>query len=140
MPSPESPLTGGCACGAVRFQVTAPFENAGYCHCKRCQRRSGGPWSLNGSVPAAGFAIVAGAGAVRAWRPEDGRSKSFCAHCGGHLFSGDPDRDPNVGVRFGALDGDPGIEPRWHQWVESAAPWRPLPDDGLPRYPRRRPA
>ena len=49
MPSPEEPLTGGCACGTVRFEVTAPFDTAGYCHCKRCQRRSGALWALNGS-------------------------------------------------------------------------------------------
>ena len=35
------PLTGGCNCGAVRFEVTAPLVGASYCHCKRCQRRSG---------------------------------------------------------------------------------------------------
>ena len=37
----EYPLTGGCNCGAVRFEVTAPLVKAGYCHCQRCQRRSG---------------------------------------------------------------------------------------------------
>ena len=52
MPSPEAPLTGSCACGAVRFEITAPFSSAGYCHCKRCQRRSGALWALNGIVDA----------------------------------------------------------------------------------------
>jgi hypothetical protein len=33
MPSPEEPLTGECACGTVRFEVTKPFNTAGYCHC-----------------------------------------------------------------------------------------------------------
>ena len=33
------PLTGGCNCGAVRFEMTAPLTRASYCHCKRCQRR-----------------------------------------------------------------------------------------------------
>ena len=52
MPSPEAPLTGSCACGAVRFEITAPFFTAGYCHCKRCQRRSGALWALNAMVDA----------------------------------------------------------------------------------------
>jgi hypothetical protein len=43
-----------------------------------------------------------------------------------------------VGVRFGALDGDPGIAPRWRQWLSSAPDWAPIPDDGLPRYPETR--
>jgi hypothetical protein len=138
MPSPDAPLTGGCACGAVRFEVTAPFETAGYCHCKRCQRRSGALWALNAAVPAEGFTITEGADSVRTWAPPDGLSKSFCGHCGGHLFAGDPAAGPVVGVRLGAVDDDPGIRPQWHQWADSAPAWEPLPDDGLPRHPQLR--
>ena len=138
MPSRESPLGGGCACGAVRFEVTAPFETAGYCHCKRCQRRSGALWALNGAVAADAFAIVEGADAIRTWAPPDGLPKAFCAHCGGHVYAGAPGAGPIVGVRLGAVDGDPGIRPQWHQWVESAPAWEPLPDDGLPRFEQRR--
>ena len=43
-----------------------------------------------------------------------------------------------VGVRLGAFDEDPGIRPAVHQFVAYAAPWEPIPDDGLPRYPERR--
>ena len=42
------PLTGGCGCGAVRFEVTAPLQSATYCHCRRCQRRTGTAASANG--------------------------------------------------------------------------------------------
>jgi hypothetical protein len=82
-----------------------------------------------------GFEIVDGAEAIRTWRPADGQPKSFCEHCGGHLFSGDPDIGPMVGVRLGAVDGDPGIRPAWHMWVSSAPAWAPIPEDGLPRFP-----
>jgi hypothetical protein len=135
MPTPDAPLTGSCACGAVHFEVTAPFQTAGYCHCKRCQRRSGAMWALSAMVAADAFAIVQGAEAIRTWHPPDGLSKSFCGHCGGHLFAGDPDGQGGVGVRLGAIDGDPGIRPQWHQWLESAPEWEPIPDDGLPRFP-----
>jgi hypothetical protein len=138
MPSPDAPLTGGCACGAVRFEITAPFSSAGYCHCKRCQRRSGALWALNGVVDAGAFRIVNGADAVRTWRPPDGLPKSFCGECGGHVFAGDPDSGPTVGIRLGAVDGDPEVRPRWHQWVDSAPDWEPIPDDGLRRYPGQR--
>ena len=138
MPSPDAPLTGQCACGTVRFEVTAPFQTAGYCHCKRCQRRSGALWSENGIVDARAFRLVSGADAVRAWKPPDGLVKSFCSVCGGHLFTGVPGSEGIVGVRLGAVDGDPGIRPQWHQFVESAPGWEALPDDGLPRFPQRR--
>jgi hypothetical protein len=135
MPSPEAPLTGSCPCGTVRFEVTAPFKTAGYCHCKRCQRRSGALWTLNGSVDASAFHVLAGADAIRCWHPGDGLPKCFCSECGGHLYS---DGGSVVGVRLGSVDGDPGIRPQWHQWVESAPDWEPIPDDGLPRFEQRR--
>jgi hypothetical protein len=130
-------LTGSCACGTVRFEVTAPFQTAGYCHCKRCQRRSGALWALNAMVAADAFEILEGADAIGTWRPPDGTAKSFCTRCGGHLYSGDPASQP-VGVRLGAVDGDPGIRPSWHQWVESAPDWEAIPDDGLPRFAQQR--
>jgi len=133
MHSPEAPLTGACACGTVRFAVTAPFYTAGYCHCKRCQRRSGALWSENGFVGGDGFEITAGAEAVRTWVPPGGSPKAFCGDCGGHVYAGNPD-GPLVVVRLGAVDGDPGIRPQWHTWVSSAPDWEPLPDDGLPRF------
>lgn len=139
MPSPAQPLKGRCLCGAVRFQVVEELDACGYCHCKRCQRRSGTTSTLGGIVARDGFELLAGAEKIRTWRPPDGHPKSFCVECGGHVFSGDPERGPVVGVRFGALEADPGIRPEWHQWVSSAPAWDPLPDDGLPRYPKRRP-
>ena len=132
------PMTGGCACGTVRFEVSAPFKTAGYCHCKRCQRRSGALWSENGIVDARAFRLVSGADVVRAWKPPDGFAKSFCTLCGGHVFTGEPGGDGIVGVRLGAVDGDPGIQPEWRQWLESAPAWASVPDDGLPRFPQRR--
>jgi hypothetical protein len=140
MPSPEAPLAGSCACGTVHFLVTAPLVSAGYCHCHRCQRRSGAAWTLNGLVPTSGFELTAGAGAVTVWEVPGGFAKAFCSTCGGHVYAGDPAGEGVMVVRLGALDGDPGIRPRWHQWVESAPDWEPLPDDGLPRYPQKRDA
>jgi hypothetical protein len=139
MASPDAPLTGSCPCGTIRFEVTAPFETAGYCHCKRCQRRTGTMWSLSAMVDASEFRITEGADALRLWPPPDSPSpKAFCTRCGGHVHSGDPSRGQGVWVRLGQLDGDPGIRPQWHQWVESAPDWYPLPDDGLPRFARGR--
>jgi hypothetical protein len=136
VPVRADPLIGRCACGAVRFEVTEPFVTAGYCHCKRCQRRSGTAWSLNAVVPASGFRIVSGEERVSVFDPDDeGIPKAFCADCGGHLYS---DSGDFIGVRLGAVDGDPGIRPQWRQWLESAADWEPIPDDGTERFPRQR--
>jgi hypothetical protein len=139
-PTPASPLTGGCACGAVRFAITAPLVDAGYCHCRRCQQRTGTAAALNGMTAPGSLQITEGAELVGVWRPAGGGNpKSFCTACGGALWAGEPSGEGNIAVRFGALDGDPGIAPRWRQWLDSAPAWEPIPQDGLPRFAQRRP-
>jgi hypothetical protein len=122
----------------VRFEISSPFLSAGYCHCTHCQRRTGTGSSANGRVPQEGFTLLQGAEELRSYQPEVGVPKLFCVRCGSALFSGDPFSDAEVAVRLGALDGDPGIRPQDRQFVDSAAAWEPIPQDGLPRHPRSR--
>jgi len=65
-------------------------------------------------------------------------AKVFCSVCGSSLFGGTWPKGPEVSIRFGALDGDPGIRPQFHTYVDSRAPWDELADDGLPRYPENK--
>ena len=82
---------------------------------------------------------MAGEELIGAFEPGDGWAKLFCTSCGSALFSRNP-RDPEqLGVRLGTLDGDPGVRPSYRQFVSYAAPWEPIPDDGLPRHPEARP-
>jgi hypothetical protein len=131
---PALPLTGACLCGGVRFEVDQPLAEAGYCHCTRCQRRTGTASSAQARVVPGSFRIVAGEELVRTWTPERGFSKSFCSVCGSALYSTSPVDPEAVAVRLGVFDGDPGIRPQYHQRVETAAVWEAIPDDGLPRY------
>jgi hypothetical protein len=130
----ELPLTGGCLCGGVRFEVTEPLVSAMYCHCTRCQRRSGTAASANARLAPGSLRVVGGEELLRAYQPPDGSAKIFCSSCGSALFSG-PTPDNPAGVRLGAFDRDPGIRPQFRQYVAYAAPWEPIPDDGLPRHP-----
>jgi hypothetical protein len=137
---PDLPLTGGCGCGAVRYEIDQPLVSASYCHCTRCQRRTGTAASANGRTAPGSFRVVEGEEQLRSWAPEGGAEKLCCAQCGSAVFSrlaGDP---PTIGVRLGGLDADPGIRPQWHQYVAYAASWEELPDDGLPRYPEAKTA
>ena len=72
---------------------------------------------------------------LRAWAPPDGWEKWFCGECGSQLFSRNPDNPDQVGIRMGTFDSDPGVRPSHRQFVAYAAPWEPIPDDGIPRYP-----
>ena len=130
----EPPFSGGCLCGRVRFEITAPLGAACYCHCTRCQRRSGTAASAQVRVDGASLRLLEGAEAVRAYRPPSGFEKLFCGECGSSLFSRSPDDPAKMSVRLGAFDEDPGVRPAWRQFVAYAAAWEPIPDDGLPRF------
>lgn len=136
----DLPLTGGCLCGAVRFEVTEPLVSAGYCHCRRCQRRTGTAASIQARVAPGSLRIVQGEELLSAYEPPDGFAKLFCSSCGSSLFSRHPERPEVMSVRLGAFDGDPGVRPSYRQFVAYAAPWEPIPDDGIDRFPEARPA
>jgi hypothetical protein len=131
------PLTGTCNCGAVSFEVTEPLVGASYCHCTRCQRRTGAGASPNGRVAGDAFRIVRGEDRIRSWKPPEGAEKFFCGDCGSALFS--RTSEGRVGVRLGVLDSDPGVRPTAHQFTGYAASWEAIPDDGLPRHPEGAP-
>ena len=137
-PSPQNPLLGRCLCGAVRFEVRAPFPSAAYCYCHRCQRRTGTARSASARIGTDDLEILTGRDLIRAWKPADGMAKNYCGEGGGHLFAGSLDAD-FVAIRLGTIDGDPGIRPEAHTWVSSAASWEDIPDDGLPRFEGNRP-
>lgn len=131
---PQLPLTGGCGCGAIRFEVSEPLVGALYCHCTRCQRRTGTAAAASANPAPGSFRIVKGESEIRGWRPEGGFEKCFCGQCGSAVFSRDPQSHDPVVIRLGAFDSDPGVRPSVRQFVAYAASWEPIPDDGLPRF------
>jgi hypothetical protein len=136
---PALPLSGGCLCGGVRYEIAEPLVSAGYCHCTRCQRRTGTAAAPSARIAPGSLRIVSGEELIKAWRPPDrGFAKLFCSTCGSALWSQSQDDPSVISVRMGTFDSDPGIRPMWHTFVADAAPWEPLPDDGLPRFPGAR--
>ena len=75
---PELPLTGGCLCGGVRYEVSEPLVSASYCHCTRCQRRSGTAASAQARIVPGSLTIVSGGDLVTAYDPSGGWPKAFC--------------------------------------------------------------
>jgi hypothetical protein len=132
-------ITGGCLCGGVRYEVTQPLVSAGYCHCTRCQRRTGTAAAASARIVPGSLRVVQGEELVRCWDPGDGGwLKCFCSTCGSALWSRDPQNPELLGVRLGTVDGDPGIRPQHRAYVAYAATWEPIPEDGLPRFPEAR--
>jgi len=130
------PVIGGsCLCGGVRFEVELPFRRAGHCHCSRCRKHAGAFGLTQGRVGRDQLRLLAGEELLRVYVPAEGAAvKAFCSVCGSSLFGGHWPEGEEVSIRLGSLDGDPGIAPQYHTFVDSRAEWDQLPDDGLPRY------
>ena len=135
----DFPLTGGCLCGGVRFEVSEPLVSSGYCHCTRCQRRTGTAASVSARTAPGSMRVVSGDELIRSYVPDEGFAKVFCSACGSALWSRHPDDPDFISIRLGAFDEDPGIRPEYRQFVAYAAAWEDIPEDGLPRYPEGRP-
>jgi hypothetical protein len=127
-------LQGSCLCGAVRFEVTQPFETVGMCHCASCKKLSGGPGTVSGRVDTGAIRILEGEELVRTYQPDEGSAKTFCSICGSNLFGAGWPTSPKTSVRLSALDSPFDRKPEQHIFVRSVAPWETLPDDGAPRY------
>jgi hypothetical protein len=131
----DASITGSCLCGGIRFALGKKPQTAGYCHCTRCQRRTGTAASAQARIDGRTLQLLQGEDLLRAWRhPDGGQEKCFCGVCGAHLFSRNPEDPTQMSVRMGAFDGDPGVQPSWRAYTAYAASWEPIPDDGLEHF------
>lgn len=121
---------GGCLCGAVRYRAGEPVD-AGYCHCRLCQRSSGAPVLAWVSFPGEAFAYEKGAPAT--YRSSENGRRDFCRDCGTQIAFRDARTDERIDVNMATLDDPGSIRPEYHTWIGSRIPWFEIADD-LPRY------
>ena len=129
------PITGACQCGAIVYALTEPPRDAGYCHCRMCQKSQGSIFSVSGEWPR--DALVVKRGEPTWYRSSNVMERGFCGTCGCSLFGLYDDED-TVWVYFGSLDVPEDLAPRWHLGAESMMPWCDL-RDVLPRVRADRP-
>lgn len=118
--------TGGCLCGAVRYEITAEPVMQAICHCKNCQRQAGSVLSVIVGLPRDGITISGetttyednGESGLKVWR-------KFCPTCGSPLFT-DAESAPQLWfVKAGTLDDTDWIEPQIQFWTASRQHWMP---------------
>jgi len=131
-------LDGGCLCGAVRFRISEAPLVAYYCHCTRCQKRSGAPVSAAATFPMAALAVTEGEPRVID-STSPGLVRLLCGRCGSILGLRPRDKPTLVSVRLGCLDDPGGVRPQLHIHTSSQVPWLEIADD-LPRYSESAPA
>ncbi len=131
------PVTGGCACGKVRYRISAPPITARVCWCRECQYLAAGNGSVNLRVPRSALSI---AGALTGWEATAASGntvrRSFCTSCGTPVLSESSGSPDALVVRVGTLDDPDRYPPRQNIWTDSAPAWACL-DETLPASPRQ---
>ena len=127
------PLTGGCLCGAVRYEVKASLELIEHCHCSMCRKAHGAAFSTNSVVPTSALKVTAGAEVISEYESSPNRRKCFCSKCGSQLFIRRVNKPEFTVVTLGSLEGELHARPERHVFVESKASWYNI-TDALPQF------
>lgn len=136
----DQPMTGGCLCGAIRYEVGAPLSIVVACHCSHCRRISGAGSSHNAPLSASALRITQGTPRRYVDTAASGNSlyRFFCPDCGSSLYS-QREKTPEVMVlKVGTLDDASGLKLVMNIWTDSALPWMPM-DPATEKHPQNRP-
>ena len=128
-------LTGGCFCGAVRYQVDGEISNRTTCHCRTCRRVSGAPAVSWFTVGIGAFQLLSGLPAELHSSAQV--TRTFCAACGTALTYRSDDAPQEVDVTICSLDQPEAMAPDDHTQASYRLPWNVI-CDGLPQYARSR--
>lgn len=126
-------ITGGCACGAIRYTCSSPPLAMLSCHCRDCQRASGAAFA-SGIVVHVADTVVTGEPATYVVTGDSGgaTTRSFCGTCGSPLFTRGGLVPHLMSIRFASLDDASAFKPAVDIWTASAPPWVVM-DPGIPK-------
>ncbi len=123
------PMTGGCLCGAVRYEATELPSRVPYCHCRMCQRWSGSAMVVTARFPRE--AVTFSQGQPKIYKSSDYAERGFCTNCGTPIVFRIVGLD-TIYISVGTLDHPEDAPPTHHTCIESKIPWLHI-DDDLPR-------
>jgi hypothetical protein len=118
-------VTGGCHCGAIRFEADVDPERVGICHCTDCQRLSGAPYRASAAAPADRVSFSGGEPSIYIKTADSGRKRAqaFCPACGSPLYATGAEDRATLNIRLGAIDQRDQLTPIRQIWCRSAQPW-----------------
>jgi len=134
-----TPFTGGCRCGAIRYECSAEPVMAGNCHCRLCQQVSGSAFTANVAVPKDALRIMGDVKYHEA-KADSGNTVSlgFCSICGAPVVGQSSGMPALMMLRAGSLDDPSWYRPGMDLYTASAQPWDHMNPD-LPKFPKMPP-
>ena len=125
-------LSGGCGCGAVRFEAVRPPLWIAHCHCRDCRRATAAALSTYAGFRRSRVRWTAGAPAT--YESSPGVARRFCGHCGTPLSYQGARWPDEVHLFVCAFDDPAAFAPQAHVYAAEQLPWLHLADS-LPRHP-----
>jgi hypothetical protein len=121
-------VVGSCLCGAVRYEIAGPLQEIHHCHCSRCRKAHGAAFSTFAGVRRGDLRFLRGEESVRYFQSSEQVERGFCAACGSNLIFRSAALPDTLWVAAGSFDEAPEIEPSFHMFVKSKAPWHDITD------------
>jgi hypothetical protein len=132
-----SHLTGGCQCGAVRYEIAGAPLTTYVCHCRECCKQSASAFGISVIVRAGDFHLTQGT--TKSWTrgTDSGRRLRcvFCPACGSRLWHEGEPKGPTISVKGGSLDEGADLTAAQHIWVSRKLPGVVIPE-GRPQAPQ----
>ena len=128
----ETMFTGGCLCGAIRFEVTPPTKWCAHCHCSLCRRAHGAAFVTWFGVDRSQFELVAGGELLSWYRSTPEARRGFCSRCGSTMFFASERWADEIHIALANMKGAIDRAPKAHVFFDSHVKWAELGDD-LPR-------
>lgn len=127
----DTRATGGCLCGAVRYEVTGPLRPVVACHCEQCRRQSG--HFVAATATRTEHLRMTESDGLRWYRSSAEARRGFCGTCGSSLFWA-PDHGRHISIMAGTLDRPSGLRMAAHLYAGCADDYYRI-TDGLPQHP-----
>ena len=131
-------LSGGCHCGAVRYEIEGDALTHALCHCTDCRRHAGAPmvsWTMYGKD-----AVKVTKGNPKIYRSSQHGYRHFCADCGTGLFYVNDEMLPGIiDIQSATYDDPDSVPPRAHIQVAERIGWMERAHElpAFERYPPR---
>ena len=137
MPDPAQQFaarTGGCQCGAVRYELAADPLALYVCHCRECRRQSASAFGISVIVPRAALRLTQGVPRFWSRSTDTGNTLrcAFCPTCGSRLWH--ESDAPEISIKGGSLDEPPDLRAAVHIWTARMLPGIVLPE-GAVQFP-----
>jgi hypothetical protein len=122
--------SGGCSCGAVRYETVGEPIRVSVCHCKQCQLRTGSAFGISCYFPKESVKVLQGSMKTYQRRSDDGRwfRTQFCGVCGSTVLWHLEALPEAIGVAGGSFDNTDWLDPKLHVWASSAQKWIHFPE------------